>query len=347
MSFKPNFSITPKLADFLTQTAILREKILNLTILPKREVGLMRSARLRMVHSSTAIEGNPLSLREVEGVLHGKIVIGASEKDRLEVINYEKVMSHIDKLLKRGEKRITLKDILKVHKLTTTGILSNDESGSYRKGPVYIVSRPSNKIIYRPPKAKIVPQLVKELINWIKSKEGQELSPVIAAAITHHQLVTIHPFVDGNGRTARVLATLVLYLRGYDIKRMFALEDYYNLDREVYYDAIQRSREKKDLTLWLEYFSNGLLKEFQQVYQRVAHFNLEAAKEEKEPVYLSERHRGILDFAAINGKIFRSDVVEAFTVSPRTAHRDLKKLVEIGFLERKGQGPKTHYIFKK
>ena len=62
MSFKPNFSITSKLADFLTQTAILREKILNLTILPKREVNLMRSARLRMVHSSTAIEGNPLSL---------------------------------------------------------------------------------------------------------------------------------------------------------------------------------------------------------------------------------------------------------------------------------------------
>jgi len=347
MAFKPKFSITPKLSDFLIQTAVLREKIINLTILPKREVRLMRSARLRMVHSSTAIEGNPLSFREVEGVLQGKMVTGVSEKDRREVINYEKAMVDIDRLLKKKKKRITVKDILKIHKLTTVGILPHKESGNFRKGPVYIVSKPGNKVIYKAPKAKVVVGLVRELIEWLESKEGKELSPIIVSGIVHHQLVTIHPFTDGNGRTARVLATLVLYLREYDIKRIFALEDYYNLDRGAYYDAIQSSREKKDLTLWLEYFSQGLLKELQQVYQKVEHFNLEVKKEGKESVYLSKRHRGVLDFAAINGKVFRMDVVEAFTVSPRTAHRDLKELVLTGFLERKGKGPKTHYIFKK
>lgn len=346
MAFKPEFEISPNLSNLLTQIALCRERILTLKILPKREVGLIRSARLRMIHSSTAIEGNPLNLKEVEQVLQGKIVTGISEKDRLEVINYEKVMRHIDRLVEKQKTPSWEKTILKIHQLTTDKVLPPDQSGHYRKGPVYIVSRPSNKILYTAPEAIKVPRLMRSFCSWLEDEKIKELSPVLISATAHHQFVTIHPFSDGNGRTARALATLILYQKGYDIKKMFALEDFYNLNRPDYYKAISDARKEKNLTIFLEYFAQGLLAELQQILQKVEHFTYET-KGEKQPIYLSQRQRDILDFVAINGKIFRNDVVDIANVSPKTAYRELEFLREKGLLKRKAKGPATHYVLEK
>ena len=98
MAFKPNFSITSKLANLLTEIAVCRQKILSLPVLPQREIRLIKSARLRMIHSSTAIEGNLLGLKEVEAVLAGKVVTSANRDDIIEVQNYEKVLRFIDTL---------------------------------------------------------------------------------------------------------------------------------------------------------------------------------------------------------------------------------------------------------
>jgi len=343
--FKPRFKVSPKLNNLLVKIAVDADKIVNLGILPKRELGLMRSARLRMIHSSTAIEGNPLGIRDVEAVLAGKVVTGINQKDRLEVVNYEKAMQYIDKIVK-GNIADWEKVVLEIHRLTTKDLLASKESGCYRIGPVFIVQRPSNKVLYRAPLASKVKKLMKEFYSWLKSKEAGELSPVIVAAVAHHQLVTIHPFIDGNGRTARILATLVLYDRGYDIKKTFALEDYYNLKRQAYYKAIQKARKRNDLTSWLEYFSQGFLVELNNVLEKVDHFAVEM-KTKKEPIYLSKRQRDILDFVAINGKIFRSDVVDIVTVSPKTAYRELEFLRQNDLLLRKGRGPSSHYILKK
>jgi len=321
----------------------LREKIIASSILPKREIALVRSARLRMIYSSTSIEGNPLSFKEVSQVLAGKIITGVSRKDRLEITNYKESMKYIDRVLGEGEKTVSEKTVSKVHQLLTKEILDSRQSGHYRCGPVFIVERPSGRVVYQAPGEKKVPLLMKDFINWINN-ETQIFSPIIVAAIVHHQLVTIHPFVDGNGRTARALATLILYQRGYDVRKMFALEDYYNLDRSSYYQAIREANEKKKLTKWLEYFALGLLKEMESVWEKVEKFNLEAKKGKQ--IYLSRRQMEILDFTAINGKVFRSDVVEICSVSPRTSYRELKQLVELGFLKATGKGRSRHYILQ-
>ncbi len=339
--FQPRFEITPRLNQLLTAIAVLREKITRALILPKREIALVRSARLRMIYSSTSIEGNPLSFKEVSQVLAGKIVTGIREKDRLEITNYEEAMRYIDRVFGEGEKIVSEKTILKIHQLLTREILDSQQSGHYRRGPVFIVERPSNRIVYQAPEAKKAPLLMKDLIAWI-NQSSQVLSPVMVAAIAHHQLVTIHPFIDGNGRTARALATLILYQRGCDIRKMFALEDYYNLNRPSYYQAIREANEKKDLSRWLEYFALGLLKEMESVWEKVEKFSLEA-KQGKQ-IYLSQRQREILDFSAVNTKIFRSDVVDICSVSPRTAHRELKQLVKLGFLKASGKGRSSHYL---
>lgn len=342
MAFNPKFSITPKLANLLMEIAVCRQKILALKVLPKREIGLIKSARLRMIHSSTAIEGNLLNLREVEAVLAGKKPTEAQRDDIVEVINYEKVLRFIDTLDK--QKKINWeKTVLTIHRLTTDKLLPKKDSGHYRQGPVYIIQRPLNKIIYTAPDFKKVPRLMRDLYSWLESETSQTLSPVISAAIIHHQFVTIHPFIDGNGRTARSWATLVLYHKGFDIKKIFALEDYYNLDRSSYYEAIRRVRQEKDLTFWLEYFSRGFLKELEQVLEKMELFSLET-KTKQEPVYLSRRQREILEFVAINSKIFRSDVVNIASVSPKTAYRELEFLNQKGLIKRKGKGSTSHYV---
>lgn len=343
MAFNPKFTITPKLTNILTEIATYREQILSLKILPKRESKLIRSARLRMIHSSTSIEGNPLGIREVEAVLAGKIVTGVSEKDRLEVLNYEKVIKQIDKEVKKRKIANWEKAILKIHQLTTKDLLPSNKSGKYRTEPVFVVQPQLQKIIYRAPAASKVLKLMEDFCSWLGNRETQELSPVIVSAIAHHQLVTIHPFADGNGRTARALATLVLYKRGYDIKKMFALDDYYNRNRPAYYQAIQKARKDKDLSSWLEYFAEGLLTELKFVLEKVRHFSREV-KSDQEPIYLSERQREILDFVAINGKVFRSDVVDIASVSSKTAYRELESLRKSGLIKRKGKGPSSHYI---
>jgi len=342
MAFNPHFSITPQLANLLTEIAVCRQKILSLKVLPQREIGLIKSARLRMIHSSTAIEGNLLDLREVEAVLAGKKPAEAKRDDILEVINYEKVLRFIDSL--DNQKKINWeKIVLTIHQLTTDKLLSKKDSGHYREGPVYIIQRPLNKIIYTAPNYKQVPRLMADLYSWLEADGTKQLSPVVVAAIVHHQFVTIHPFIDGNGRTARAWSTLVLYHRGFDIKKLFALEDYYNLDRGSYYEAIRRVRQEKDLTFWLEYFAQGFLKELEQVLEKMELFSLET-KTNQEPVYLSKRQREILEFVAINSKIFRSDVVDIASVSPKTAYRELEWLNQKGLIKRKGKGSTSHYV---
>ena len=133
----------------------------------------------------------------------------------------------------------------------------------------------SGAIVYLPPEYKDVPALMEELVAWLK-EESNELPVPIVAAIAHYQFVTIHPYYDGNGRTARLLATLVLYQGGYDLKGLYSLEEYYARDLKSYYDAISRGehhnyyfgRAQAEMTPWIEYFVLGMLDAFKNVKNR-------------------------------------------------------------------------------
>lgn len=120
---------------------------------------------------------------------------------------------------------------------------------------------------------------MKEFVSWLNSNDFFELHPVLIAGISHYEFVRIHPFVDGNGRTARALATLILYLREFDIKRFFALDDYYDSDRTAYYTALKSVNQKTlDLTNWLEYFTDGVLISISRVKEKVLRLSIERKK---------------------------------------------------------------------
>ena len=220
---------------------------------------------------------------------------------------------------------------------------------------VYVVRRKlgqPQKIVYTAPNAKLVPRLCSDLMAWLKTSEKQDINPIIAAGITHQEIAAIHPFSDGNGRTARAMATLVLYSRGYDFRQLFALEDYYNKDRRSYYKAIDIGKNYKerriDFTSWLEYFVKGFKDEIMGVKQQVLSFSSKKVNGEVDSqVYLSKEQIKIIDFIDQMGKITVRDAVDILQCPKRTAQLNLQKLKKIGMIKQVGKGPASGYILEK
>jgi len=342
--FKPNFRYTDKIVNNLTQIAVARELILNSPLIPKWEVTLRREAIIRSAHSSTAIEGNRLSFEQVSELAHGREVM-ATRKDKQEVLNYLKVLEHIDELTEGNE--IKEKDILNIHKLVTHETLEDaSDCGVYRSRYVAVVNRLTGEVIFRPPSNEDVPGLVKDLIQWLNSSEAKTLDPVIEAGIAHYEFVRIHPFVDGNGRTARALAALILYQRGFDTKQFFCLDDYYDSDRPAYYRVLRDVDQKTlDLTGWLEYFVEGVKVSISSVKERVIRLSSERLRRTKKgQIALTERQMRIVEFINANGRITNRTVREMFKISDRAALKEISKLLDLKVIEPDGKGRSLSYV---
>lgn len=344
--FKPNFQYTHKIVNLLTQISTARELILNSPLVPKWEVSLRHEAIIRSAHFSTSIEGNRLSLEQVSNLVQGREVM-ATRKDKQEVLNYLNVLENIDKLSE--DKKITEKSLLKIHKMLTEGTLEiPSDCGAYRRRYVVVANRLTGEVIFRPPKNKEVPMLVRGLVLWLNSSEAEILDPVIEAGIAHYELVRIHPFVDGNGRTARVLATLILYLRGFDTKQFFCLDDYYDSDRQAYYRALKSIKQNTlDLTNWLEYFVEGVNISTAAVKERVIRLSSERLrKTRKGQIALTERQMKIVEFINLHEKITNKDLREMFKISSQAAHKEISKLIEMDVISPFGKGRSLSYQLK-
>lgn len=344
--FTPHFSITPQILNDLNRIEVIKEKIDTCPIHPKEEYRLKREAILSMVHHSTAIEGNTLNEFEIKQVLDGG-KINASSREIYEVKNYKKALDWISQ---KGVYNITEKDVLKIHGIISTHILRGNRCGIYRKEPVYVVSRTpiSQKIRYTAPDHKKVPALVYNLCEWISKAKRERLSPIIVAGIAHAEMAAIHPFIDGNGRTARLLATLILYTENYDFRKLFALENYYNINRSKYYSAIHlgknyEERHKGNLTGWLEYFVTGFLAEMELVTDKIKPFLYLKKHGSKIKIVLSKDEMRILDFLHEMNNISSNDIQDILTVSRRTAQRYLVELIKKGLIKKHGDKKNSKY----
>lgn len=342
--FKPKFEYTHKIVNLLTKISTARELVLNSPLIPKWEVTIRREAIIHSAHSSTSIEGNRLSLEQVSELAQGREIISL-RKDKQEVLNYLKVLENLGKLT--DGKKITEINILNIHKMLTKDTLENPaDCGVYRNRYVVVANRITREIIFRPPPNEDVPKLVKELIEWLNSSEAKELDSVIEAGIAHYEFVRIHPFIDGNGRTARVLANLILFLREFDIKQFFCLDDYYDSDRPAYYKALQSVDQKTlDLTEWLEYFVEGVKVSIDAVKERIIRLSSGRLRKVKRgQISLTERQMQIVEFINQNGKITNKNVREMFKISDRAALKEIKKLADLKVIKSEGKGRSLYYI---
>lgn len=197
-----------------------------------------------------------------------------------------------------------------------------------------------------PPKTEDVPTLMRSLVAWLNSEDTKKLDPVLVAGIAHYEFVRIHPFIDGNGRTARALASLILLLRGFDIKRFFALDDYYDSDRNAYYAALQTVNPKTlNLNKWLEYFTDGVAVSVINVKEKILRLSSEKLRKDKKgQITLTERQMKIIEMFNQKRSITNRDIRSMFKLSNRGAVDETKKLLALGILKTEGKGRSVHYI---
>ncbi len=348
--FNPQYKIINKIVNLLTAITEAKTVIERAKLLPKHELRLRRQALIRMTHSSTAIEGNMLNTLQVEALLADK-KIDAPARDIFEVKNYLNALKYIQQAVEKKQV-IAEKTILTIHKLVTADTLPKKQSGFYRKSSIYVVKRRSgfpDEVVYTGPSAEKVPGLMKDLIEWIGESGKKEIHPIIVAGIVHQEIAAIHPFSDGNGRTARALATLILYERGYDFRRLFALEDYYNKNRPKYYEAINIGKNyeerKTDFTPWLEYFVEGFKQEIDNVKEKILLLSLKKIDAKIQlRIYLDKDQMQILEFLDQVGKITARDVADILQCPKRTAQFHLQKLKKLGTIKLIGKGPSSSYV---
>ena len=186
-----------------------------------------------------------------------------------------------------------------------------------------------------------------DLISWINNPN--DISPILVAGILHYEFVRIHPFIDGNGRTARALATLILHIRGYDIKKYFTLDEYYDKDRKAYVDALKSADDSFDLTHWLEYFTEGFLISVSKIKVEVVKLlNITPPPTELDKhLVLKDGQIKIMNYIHEVGKITNKQVREMLGISAQAAHKNLKKLQDLNIITSKGSGRSTFYILNR
>ena len=312
----------------------------QLTLLPPAVARALRqSARLRATHYSTRIEGNRLTLAEAEQVvLEGRRFPGR-ERDVREVQNYYHALQQVEAWAESGA-AISEELIRKLHALIFTGPRARPTP--YRDGQNVIRDAETGAIVYLPPQPTDVPRLMAGLVAWIAGAEHEELPAPVIAGLAHYQFVTIHPFFDGNGRTARALATLILYRHGYDLGRFYSLEEVYVADLPAYYAALQthphhnyyEGRAGADLTGWLAYFLDTTAEVFRHIAAEVrARAGAVISPEPAELRRLNRRARVALGLFIHQETITAGEVSRALGLSQRAARDLFAAWVADGWLE--------------
>ncbi len=338
--FNPCFTITTYLASLLMRIEGLRQEITLLPINPSVLASLRETALLSSVHYSTAIEGNRLTEEEVIEVISHNVHISGKERDEHEVLGYYAALDELERLVLRKDP-LTEKVIQKLHALVMAGGKRRVKSTPYRRGQNVIRQAGNRAIVYMPPETQDVPLLMHDLVVWINKANQEYLPCPLRAAIAHYQFATIHPYYDGNGRTARLLATLILHQGGYDLKGLYSLEEYYAKDLGTYYQALTigpshnyyMGRAEADITSWLEYFCAGMLESFEKVKNQALKAQGRGSVDTSETLkYLDVRQRKVLSVFYHREVITSYDVEKLLRVRPRTARALCKQWVDSGFL---------------
>lgn len=335
--YKPRFDISPRLLSKVTQAAEIRAWINSAVVDVSWLPILQREAAARLAHSSTAIEGNPLTLQEVEALARGE-EIGAKAKDKQEILNALAAMNWIWN--RKPGASIKESDLLRLHRVLTRKVLSEGQSGHYKTRQNRIVDHRGITVYTPPPPDKARP-LTLGLLDWINSKESEALHPVLACAIAHHRLVSIHPFSDGNGRISRALAIWLLYSRGFDTHHLFALDEYFEHKRQLYYQKIQQARDlDDDLSYWLEYVAEGVVETLNMVKERILSLRIAVAAPR---MVLTKRQEDILRYLRDRGRVKAPEIEKAFSLTRARVSQIIKPLVDAGLVIREGQTRATTY----
>jgi len=340
MPFDPKFTITARVANALMRIEGAKQAVQYLPITPSVLEALRQSARLSSTHYSTMIEGNRLTQEQVAKVIEKQERFPGRERDEKEVLGYYAALEKAEQLT-AARNPVTERDIQILHALVMAGGKARAKPSPYRDGQNVIRDSRTKAMVYLPPEAQDVPALMKDLVAWVKTSASQGLPCPIRAGLAHYQFATIHPYYDGNGRTARLLTTLLLHLGSYDLKGLYSLEEYYAQNLAAYYDALTvgpshnyyLGRAEADITKWVEYFCLGMAESFERVKKRAEEAGGSGAPDASPLLRrLNPRQRRTLALFKDHETITSRDLEKLFAVSQRTARNLLSGWGKIHFL---------------
>jgi len=332
MSYQPVYVITPRLLGEVEQVAALHERIQAAAVQVPWIPALQKDARIRNAHSSTAIEGNPLTLEQVRAIEEGREIPATAQRPRREVANYFAGLRFVEKNAQRSA--VTHAEVLKLHRIIAGSVMDQGTAGRYRTIRVRVGS-------YVAPPPEKVQRMMSDLLAWWNIKAAR-ISPVLSSAIIHHRFEMIHPFADGNGRAGRMLALWELYRRRFDTHHIFSIDEFYWQDRPGYYAALEKVRKENDnLTSWLEYSAEGLRLTLERVWTRIQKLSAHAGKTK---LVLRPKQEQLLHLLREEKALTPREIWDGIGVSKQGALDLLRPLVKAGLVRRIGTRKTGRYV---
>ena len=283
-AFEPRFRMIPKIQRQIKAIEHTAGFLNAVRLRPEWIAEVRAESQAREALESVQIEGSSLTLQaafELARELPDR-ELRSSER---EFCNYLRAFEAVETFRNARDAVLTKGDLLNLHRMLMDGVRGGSRfAGQLRREQIKVgdIAGGETVIHHQPPPWSEVESHVGALLTWIeeskKHGEGDNdpwLHPVIQAGIVQHRLAWIHPFVDGNGRSARMFTTLLLYQRGYDFKYLFELSSYYNADRDRYYAALRTADRTGDYTDWLVYFLGGFASQMVRIEKRSAKGRLE------------------------------------------------------------------------
>ena len=333
-------TLTNEILKYITEIDKNRYNVSSVKLSSAVANKLRKNSKKKSSYSSTKIEGNPLSEKQADEVIESDQKKHYLKPEQ-EVRNYFLALNYLEEKVKKKEK-FSKKLILDVQKYVVKGASKEKIGirGAMPPGVLFAVyDSQSGKPDYIPPEYIDIPNLLDELVNYVNTTDDH---PLIVAAVVHYQLVTIHPFEDGNGRTARLLSGYILDINGYGFNGIGSLEEYFAYDIEEYYASIQmglpalyysgRDNPPKP-EIWVNYFLRMVL-----LYSnKVCELSISSSGKELESSlsYLKGREKELLLLLLkkYKGEFTPIEVSKVLGVTNKTVINRLAILVKNGFVK--------------
>ncbi|HHW14790.1 MAG TPA: Fic family protein [Firmicutes bacterium] len=338
MPFVPKFSITVRMASNLMRIERANTLVDHLPLPATILKDLQKESRVQTVLLSTKIEGNRLSEAQKRAALYARSRSAAEQ----EVANLLKAMEYLEECEERGLP-VTEELIKRLHaiiRVIPSG--RRPRLSEYRQVQNAVRDEADGRIVYMPPEWQDVPRLMEDLVAWVNHPLTHELPVPIQAGVFLYQFLTIHPYLDGNGRTGRALATYLMRRGGLGLKRLFVLETYYDRNLAAYYENLQMGlhhnyyfgRHEADLTGWLEFFLQGVAEVFAEAARIVESKSQEFLAVEPDLLRgLDGVQRAVFAHLALrNDMATTTDLRRLTGLADRTIRDRIKKWIHEGFL---------------
>jgi Fic family protein len=323
MAIQPPFKLTAKILK-LSQSIAHELGILTGAKLTYPRISLRRENKIRTIHSSLAIEGNTLDIKQITALIDGQKVLGPS-KDILEVNNAIAVYSKLS-----AWNPLSMPALLQAHKTLMEGLI--DSNGKWRTKGVGIFK--GKQVAHVPPPASRIAILMQHLFNFIK--QNPDIPWLIKACVFHYELEFIHPFSDGNGRMGRLWQQLIL-MKEHPLFEFISVEEVIKRHQQNYYKALEKSDRAGDSTLFIEF-------SLEQILDALKQYSISAISTITDPNSRLEYSKNIFGGNWFTRKAY---IHLLKNISTATASRDLQKGVEHHLLTKKGEKNRTQYQFKE